>query len=51
MDAERRAVAPYTNIHRKGKLQNQIYTFTESGNPVAEICWRTALDLLSEFGN
>jgi len=36
---------------RMDTLQDQICAFTESGNPAAEICWHTVLDLLSEFGS
>ena len=35
---------------RMNALQDEICAFTEIGNPVAEICWHTSLDLLSEFG-
>ena len=31
-------------------LQDEICASGVTGNPAAEICWRTALDLLSEFG-
>lgn len=35
---------------RMDALQDELCACTELGNPAAEICWRTALDLLSEFG-
>lgn len=34
---------------RMGAMQDQICASAESGNQAAEICWRTALELLSEF--
>ncbi len=35
---------------RMDALQDEICASGKIGNPAAEICWRTALDLLSEFG-
>ncbi|MBR0514647.1 MAG: C69 family dipeptidase [Clostridia bacterium] len=35
---------------RMDVLQDDICASGVTGNPAAEICWRTALDLLSEFG-
>ena len=35
---------------RMDALQNEICASGVSGNYAAEICWHTALDLLSEFG-
>lgn len=31
-------------------LQDEICASEVTGNPAAELCWNTALDLLSEFG-
>lgn len=35
---------------RMAALQDEICASGITGNPAAEICWHTALDLLSEFG-
>lgn len=35
---------------RMDALQDEICASEVIGNPAAEVCWRTALDLLSEFG-
>ena len=37
-------------MERMDALQDEICACTEIGNPTAEMCWHTVLDLLSEFG-
>ena len=46
---EDEAAAVYIR-ERMDALQDEICVSGMTGNPAAEICWRTALDLLSEFG-